>query len=183
MQNIYYFTHRTKLCIQLFVLLVEQCFCGLIRPMGDRRVSAEYAKKCYGLRLKRLERIVTRLYELRLSKVNLTLSQLNILSAVDQMGTARPSELSALLQIEKSSLSRSLSNLDREKLILISPRRGKKIQFVRISVAGAKKLAGAYRGWLDAQKDVASFIAHDTISSLDAATNSLSKTLAGLDRS
>jgi DNA-binding MarR family transcriptional regulator len=82
---------------------------------GD--LSSEIAATCLGVRVRRLNRVVSALYEDALRPHGLTLAQLNMLVVVAQAqnrsadGTIAPSAIGRWLAMERSTVSRNLTRM------------------------------------------------------------------------
>ena len=80
--------------------------------MQSKITEDTIAAECIAVRLRMLNRVITRMYDDALRPLGLRSTQLNILVATAKLGVARPADLCDRLQIETSTLSR---NVDRMK--------------------------------------------------------------------
>ena len=71
----------------------------------------DVARECIAVRMRMLNRVITRLYDDALRGVGLKVSQMNILVAAAKMGTARPDEVCRRLQLDVSTLSRNVERM------------------------------------------------------------------------
>ena len=71
------------------------------------------ARECIAVRVRLINRVISALYDEALRPFGLRISQANILAAVAHMGEARPAEVSRILRIEKSTLSRDVELMRR----------------------------------------------------------------------
>jgi DNA-binding MarR family transcriptional regulator len=126
--------------------------------MVDQHAAAEDLAQatqanCLGMRVARLHRIVTRAYERALEPLDLSVPQMEILSAlVTAAGPVRPAALAAELMVERSTLSRNLALMrDRGWLAPaeISPT-GRSMS-VAITEPGRGVFASARTAWQSAQ--------------------------------
>ena len=69
------------------------------------------ARNCIAVRLRLLNRVVTNLYDDALRPLGLKVSQLNILIVTARLGLARPAQVCEILQLDTSTLSRSVKPL------------------------------------------------------------------------
>ena len=74
-------------------------------------VENTIAAECIAVRLRMLNRVITKIYDDALRPVGLRASQLNILVATATIGVAKPAMLCKALQIETSTLSRNLERM------------------------------------------------------------------------
>src|SRR5947209_4756053 len=69
------------------------------------------SRECIAMRLRLLNRVVTRVYERELKPLRLKASQLNILIAAWELGTASPSKVCEVLDLDPSTLSRNVERM------------------------------------------------------------------------
>jgi len=114
----------------------------------------EIAPACIAVRVRTLARAVTRAYDDALRDVGLTVGQLNLLVALRRLEPdATSARLSALLEIDPSTLSRSLAVLARRGWIEGShPEGGRKLAW-RVTSEGRALLRRARRPWRRAQRE------------------------------
>ncbi len=74
---------------------------------GTKRVESE----CVAGRVRKLNRMVTAIYDGALASAGLKTSQFTLLVAVANRGLARPAELTKLLQLDESTLSRNVERM------------------------------------------------------------------------
>src|SRR3954471_24920921 len=70
------------------------------------------ASECLSVRVRRLGRVITRIYDAALAPHGVGIAQLNLLSAIAASGGARAVDLSRILDVEKSTLSRDLKRME-----------------------------------------------------------------------
>jgi DNA-binding MarR family transcriptional regulator len=75
--------------------------------MEIETIAAEIADGCYALRSRSLARAITRVYDDHLRPLGLTASQLTLLTVVG-LGIDRPADIGRRLDMEKSTVTRSL---------------------------------------------------------------------------
>src|SRR5712691_1630019 len=74
---------------------------------GTKRVESE----CVAGRVRKLNRMLTAIYDGALASAGLKTSQFTVLVAVANRGLARPAELTKLLQLDESTLSRNVERM------------------------------------------------------------------------
>ena len=116
------------------------------------RILSEISQDCLGLRLRKLDRIVTQIYEKRLAPHDISLAQFTLLTVIGRLKEPSPAQLGSFLQIEKSSLSRNLQLLIRRGLVAAPDTRAQRIDRVGLSEAGRRKIQSALADWRAAQK-------------------------------
>ncbi len=79
---------------------------------GASEVGRLIASQCLAVRVRRLGRVISRIYDAALAEHGINIAQLNLLAAIAVGGRARPSDLTRLLDLEKSTLSRNLKRME-----------------------------------------------------------------------
>jgi DNA-binding transcriptional ArsR family regulator len=112
-------------------------------PGPDTRLERAADGQCTGMRVRKLARRVSQIYDAALSGSGLSIGQFGLLGHV--VGGREPSmsELAERLVMDRSSLSRALGPLLRAGLVECGPRTGdKRVKVVRATAAGAGGLRG-----------------------------------------
>jgi DNA-binding MarR family transcriptional regulator len=112
-----------------------------------RRISEE----CLALRVRRLSRTVTRIFDEALRPLGIGTAQLNMLVAITRAGPLRPSALARLLDLEKSTVSRNLERMLAHGWIRTSPGPEPGGYEVAVQPAGRALLERALPAWSAAQ--------------------------------
>ena len=68
-------------------------------------------RECLGFRVRKLNRIVSAIYDSALASAGVKTSQFTVLVAIANRGSVRPSELTRLLQLDESTLSRNVDRM------------------------------------------------------------------------
>lgn len=122
---------------------------------------------CLSSRARVLSRIVTGIYDAELGQVGIKASQLNLLVAIANAGPVRRTELSQILHLDSSTLTRNLRVMETNRWIAAavdeSDGRGRP---VHIAPAGEKILEKAAPAWRTAQRRAAKALGADGKASL-----------------
>jgi DNA-binding MarR family transcriptional regulator len=111
------------------------------------------ARQCNCLAIRQAARHVSQFYDQLLAPSGLRATQFAILSRLQRGGPMTINELAAKLVMDRTTLGRNLLPLEREGLVEIGPgATDRRRREVRLSAAGAARLAAARRGWAQAQK-------------------------------
>jgi DNA-binding MarR family transcriptional regulator len=113
--------------------------------MSTQRSALHIGSECLVMRARRLARRLTRVYDEELRGLGIGSAQLNLLVTIGAAGPLRASEVGDHLDIEKSTLSRTLARLQAEGLIESED------QQLRLSAAGERILKAARPAWQRAQ--------------------------------
>lgn len=125
--------------------------------------AARLANECLGVRITRLQRLVSRHYADALRP--LTPTQLEILAVLQLRGACKPGELAAELLVEKSTISRNLALMGTWVEAARSPT-GRAME-VSLTPAGTQQLADAQGAWAKAQRALVATLGKDAIAKLD----------------
>lgn len=132
--------------------------------MAENDVLAPFeriAGECLAVRMRLLNRVVTRLYDDALRPFGLKVSQLNLLVAAGCRGRVRPAEVCERLQIDPSTLSRNLERMRRNGwLEAVDDDDGRTHPF-RLSAKGKRLVERAYPAWQAAQGKAAELLGNE----------------------
>lgn len=116
---------------------------------GARSAARRIAAECLALRVRRLSRSVTRIYDEALRPLGVGTAQLNMLVAITLSGPTRPSELARALDLEKSTVTRNLERMLARGWLRATPEeRGYRVEALP---AGRALLERALPAWTRAQ--------------------------------
>jgi DNA-binding MarR family transcriptional regulator len=125
-------------------------------PMNHQIVD-----ECIAVRVRLINRVISALYDEALRPFGLRISQVNILVAVAHLVEARPAEVSRILRIEKSTLSRDVEIMRRKGWLVSDPPAGGRNQTLRVTPEGKKLLGRITPSWAKAQAEARSLIGAD----------------------
>lgn len=114
--------------------------------MSIRRTALQIGEQCLVMRVRRLSRRLTRIYDEELRPLEIGSAQLNLLVTLAAAGSLKASEIGAHLDIEKSTLSRTLGRLQAQGLIQPHDDHG-----LSLTAAGERTLQNARPAWQRAQ--------------------------------
>ncbi len=136
---------------------------------------------CLGVRVGRLHRLVGRQFDQALRPLGLSISQMEILSALTLIsGPVRPADLGTWLAIERSTMSRNLSLMEKKGLIAAaeSSASGRSMSFV-ITEQGTEALTQASAAWNGAQTGLLQLVGPDAAPTLDTWISQLTQPSIG----
>jgi DNA-binding MarR family transcriptional regulator len=116
-----------------------------------RQVGHRIASECLAIRVRRLGRVVTRIYDAALAPYGISIAQVNLLAAIAVARGARPTDLTEILDVEKSTLSRDLKRMEALGWVRSdrAPTRGRSLA---LTAAGERMLVEVGPAWEKAQK-------------------------------
>jgi DNA-binding MarR family transcriptional regulator len=112
-------------------------------------VAEIVASRCLAGRIRLLNRVVTNLYDRALQPYGIKINQANILVTLLVRGEASPGEIGARLQMEKSTVSRTLDRMKNSGWVEVSETGPG--QSVRVTESGRKLMVATHDAWETAQ--------------------------------
>jgi DNA-binding MarR family transcriptional regulator len=112
----------------------------LVKPRG-----------CTNLKLRQMDRVVTRHYDAYIAATGLKSTQYSLLSRVVLQGPIRPSDLAQRMGLDASTLTRNLQPLVAQGWLRQGPGEDARSRLVEATQAGRAKRAEAQRAWKQAQ--------------------------------
>jgi DNA-binding MarR family transcriptional regulator len=106
---------------------------------------------CTHLKLRQLNRLVTRHYEAAMAGSGLKITQYSLLAFVDKLGPLRAGNLAAVMQLDASTLSRNLQPLIERGLVQAAVGGDGRSRIVQATDAGRALRVQAQRAWKQAQ--------------------------------
>ncbi|HEX9289364.1 MAG TPA: MarR family transcriptional regulator [Anaeromyxobacteraceae bacterium] len=124
------------------------------RDLADPAAAAalRIAEECIGMRVRRLSRTVTRIFDEALRPHGISTAQLNMLVAITRAGPLRPFELGRALDLEKSTVTRNLDRMVSHRWIRATREPDGNGYRLEVEPAGRALLARAFPSWSAAQK-------------------------------
>ena len=127
------------------------------------------ATSCIAGRLRLLNRVVTNLYDEALRPLGVKLSQGNILAVTAKLGVARPAEVCDILELDTSTLSRTVERMvSNGWLEILSDEDGRSHPF-RLTDQGKRLMEKAIPAWEKAQTEAKKLLGDDGLRLLDTA--------------
>jgi len=119
--------------------------------MRKDAVIAAVPKGCTNFKLRQLTRRVSQHYDRVVAASGLKTTQYSLLSQIDHLGPLRPSDLSAAMAMDASTLTRNLQPLVAHGWAEIGPGEDGRSRLVAITARGRAKRLEAQREWKRAQ--------------------------------
>ncbi len=118
----------------------------------DDRAKALFPLPCACQSLRRLTRLVTRIYERELRKANIEITQFGLLTALAAVGEANQKTLSAGFAMDSTTLTRTLAPLRKQHWIHVKPGQDRRERVFRLTEAGRMQIAAAQPHWEAAER-------------------------------
>jgi DNA-binding MarR family transcriptional regulator len=118
----------------------------------DRRPPVETAM-CNCLALRQAARHASQMYDRHLAPTGLKTTQYSILAKLDRLGPQSINALAAMMVMDRTTTTRAVRPLARDKLVAISPGADERTRIVRLTPAGEKRVKAAAARWRAAQEE------------------------------
>ena len=131
------------------------------RREGSGGPAEEIARDCLAARVRLLNRAISRVYDRALRPYDVTVAQLNLLSAVAEFEPIPAHKLADLLSLQISTLSRNMHLMEELGLIDIAQAERGNGRVISLTTAGARKLEELLPVWRVAQGEAAELMGPD----------------------
>jgi DNA-binding MarR family transcriptional regulator len=138
-----------------------------------REKAALIVEECVAVKLRLLNRAVTKIYNQALRPHGLTVSQMNILVAAFYLGQAKQQDICRALHLEKSTLSRDLARMRAQGWITEAPGDDRRTTILTVTAAGKRLLEKAFPAWRQAQEEAKALLGERETTSLGRAAQAM----------
>lgn len=138
------------------------------------------ATSCIAGRLRLLNRVVTNLYDEALRPLGIKLSQGSILAVTAKLGVARPAEVCAILELDTSTLSRTVERMVSNGWLEILPDEDGRSHPFRLTDQGKRLMEKAIPAWEQAQTQAKKLLGEDGLRLLDSTIGRVKSAQVGL---
>ena len=108
---------------------------------------------CNCLALRQAARHATQLYDRHLAAEGLRTTQYSILAKLARLGPQSINSLAAMMVMDRTTTTRAVRPLARDRLVAIAPGEDERTRVVRLTPAGEKRAKAAAARWREAQKE------------------------------
>ena len=129
--------------------------------LSDKKTRREMGRSCACFNLRRAARLVTQRFDKAFRDAGITANQFSILMASYNQEGVLLTRLANFLGMERTTLSRNLSLLERRKLISIEKGSDKRERKIAITEEGITLLERTLPFWHEAQKEVVESVGQD----------------------
>lgn len=119
---------------------------------NDDRGNGLFPLICACQNLRRLTRLVTRIYDQELRKADIEITQFGLLTALGIVGEANQKRLSAGFAMDSTTLTRTLALLRKQGWIHVRHGKDKRERVFCLTEAGKRRLAAAEPHWEAAER-------------------------------
>ena len=117
----------------------------------SEQVDLAATKECLCLAARRRARAITRFYDERLRPHGLRATQFSVLAALSLKGPTPVRELAELLDLERTTLTRSAALLQRKGWVAIASSPDTRERRLELTTSGRRQLEAALPAWAEAQ--------------------------------
>jgi DNA-binding MarR family transcriptional regulator len=123
-------------------------------------------QECIAVRVRLLNRVITKIYDDALRPFGLKVSQMNILVAAWKLGLANPLKVCDILHLDPSTLSRNVERMRAKRWLEVVPGDDARVQPFRITAQGKTLLLRAKLAWTEAQLQAGKLVGKEGIALL-----------------
>jgi len=123
-------------------------------------------RECAFSQLKLVGRVVNTLYDKALEPVGLRANQLALMWAIVAMEPVDLTSLGAATLTDQTTLSRTVENLRRSRLVSVRPGSDRRVKELRLTAAGKARFAAALPYWDKAQREASRMMSLDVVNAL-----------------
>ena len=131
-----------------------------------RRQAEPIAQECIAVRIRLLNRIITNIYDTAMRPFGISLNQASILTVIAMSDDAGYGDISRILYMEKSTVSRNVERMKKKGWVAIGVGDETGSAVITITPAGERVLQQAYGAWVEAQKEAARCLGPDGVQAL-----------------
>jgi DNA-binding MarR family transcriptional regulator len=125
---------------------------------------------CACANIRRLSRLVTRLYDAELRDSELEVTQFGVLSALNRLGKATHGQLARGFGMDSTTMTRVVAVLERRGWVVRRAGTDRRQRIYQITREGRRQLDGARAGWRRAQDRLATILGAQALAALTDAT-------------
>jgi len=122
------------------------------QAFGEQPADALFELPCACQNLRRLSRVVTRIYEQELRTAGLEITQFGLLTALAAVGEAKQKRLSAGFAMDSTTLTRTLGLLRKQGWVRARRGKDRRERLFRLTQAGKRQMAEAQPCWERAEQ-------------------------------
>ena len=131
---------------------------------------------CLAARARRVQRVLSAIYDERLRDVGVSIGQLDMLvTLLYERSPMRPTDLAREMQLERSTVTRNLTRLQDLGAVEIRVSEGKRDRLIHVTRRGQRLVARAEKGWLRAQADARALLGDTGVKGLELVSDRVAR--------
>lgn len=136
-------------------------------PRGKPRTTVQQmARECVANQLRTLSRVVTGIYEKELRPLKLKAGQMMVLAITERRGRVRAAEISRMLHVDASTLSRNLERMRARGWLELAEGDDERSRPLQLTASGREILGEAILAWERAQAKAVTLLGDDGVADL-----------------
>ena len=135
--------------------------------------SKRVERECVGFRVRKLNRVISAIYDNALAGAGLKTSQFSVLIAVGNRQAVKPSELTRMLQMDESTLSRNVERMCSRGWLRLKPDLDRRSHLIEVTDKGQALIRKGLPAWEEAQAKVAEKLGPECVAALRLALRKL----------
>ncbi len=137
-----------------------------MKKISDNDCVDEMASGCIGARLRVINRVVTGVYDDAIRPFGMKISQVNILVVASKLETATPSQIGAILKMDRSTISRNVERMKGKGWFKAIAAKDGRSHLLKVTAKGAKALKNILPAWRKAQKKTLKILGEKSASAI-----------------
>lgn len=129
-------------------------------------IAKAVATECLGYRVRLLSRVITAIYDRAMQPLGLKANQVTILNVLSYAGKASASDISRVLVMEKSTVSRTVDRMKKNGWIKVEGQGDGPGQTITVTEKGRALLVAAHVQWKKAQEQAAEILGEDGVAAI-----------------
>jgi DNA-binding MarR family transcriptional regulator len=122
------------------------------QALREQPAEALFELPCACQNLRRLSRVVTRIYDQELRRAGIEITQFGLLTALAAVGEANQKRLSAGFAMDSTTLTRTLGLLRKQGWVHVKPGKDRRERLFSLTGAGKRQMAMAQPHWEAAER-------------------------------
>src|SRR5258708_27719325 len=131
-------------------------------------------RECVGGGVRKLNRMVTAIYDGALACAGLKTSQFSVLVTVASREKVRPAELTTLLQMDESTISRNVERMCARGWLRLKQDEDRRSHVIEVTDKGRALIRKCLPAWRQAQEEICRSLGADDVAALRSALRKLS---------
>lgn len=124
------------------------------------------AAECLGYRVRLLSRVITSIYDHAVQPLGLSANQVTILTMLAYAGKASAADISRVLVMEKSTVSRTVDRMKKNGWLKVEGQGDGPGQIISVTDQGRELMAAAHAHWKKAQEQAAEVLGEDGVAAI-----------------
>ena len=121
----------------------------------DQETLLAMSTDCACFNVRKAARALTAFYDQVMAPTGLRATQGTLLVALARAGDIPVTRLAGILGLDRTTLTRNLEPLERDRLVVIRPGEDRRVKLAGITEKGRKTLSAAIPFWREAQRQIA----------------------------